>query len=354
MPNGKRGVVFWRIAKPPSQGSGAFQGRPATRDASFQRSMTLLRRGVCTIVGSNVENAMTLSTTERIEQEAAEANEGMAKAGTKLSLGLHKAILAGGEPTRNLADFLHGTWLGHPLHPMLTDLTIGAWTMGSIFDGIAAYSGSESVAKSADYLMIAGTISAVPTAITGMTDFSTIPESAAKTATWHAALNSVNMGLYVWSIAERRRGNRRRGVLLSTIALGMTAASAWLGGHMVYKERVGVNHADEFEGSGGWMPVLESHRLGQREPQTVEVDGKPVLLYREGDAISAIGNTCSHAGGPLNEGTFEGGCVQCPWHDSVFKLEDGSVVHGPATQPQPRFEAREREGDVEIRLVEGQ
>ena len=79
----------------------------------------------------------------------------------------------------------------------------------------------------------------------------------------------------------------------------------------------------------------------------VEVDGTPVLLYRDQTQILAIGARCSHAGGPLDEGTFDARnrCVQCPWHDSVFSLEDGQAVHGPASVSQPVFEVMVQDGD---------
>ena len=294
---------------------------------------------------------MAVTTTEQMEQEAIDAQKGMAKAGTRVSLAIHHAVLAGGETTRNLADFLHGTWLGHPLHPVLAGVTIGAWTMGGVFDGLAAVTGSPSMEQSADQLMTAGVVCAVPTALTGLVDYSTFPEPSAKTATWHGLMNLANVGLYAWSVRERRRGNRGRGVLLSSVAFGMTCVSAWLGGHLVYKERVGVDNSDVFEGPENWTPVFDAALLADHRPETIEVEGKQVLLYRDGDSIHAIGNKCAHAGGPLNEGMFHDGCVQCPWHDSVFHLADGSVVHGPATQPQPRFETRLHDGQVEIRLT---
>jgi nitrite reductase/ring-hydroxylating ferredoxin subunit len=83
----------------------------------------------------------------------------------------------------------------------------------------------------------------------------------------------------------------------------------------------------------------------------VEVEGKHVLLCRENGEVFAIGAVCSHAGGPLDQGKIRDGCVQCPWHDSVFDLRDGSIVHGPATQPQASFETRVRSGRIEIRLA---
>lgn len=293
-----------------------------------------------------------VSMTEQIEEQAVKAAEGVGKVGTQVSLGVHHAILAGGEPARKVADFLHGTWLGHPLHPVLTDFTIGAWSMGSLFDAIGAANDSDFARDTADQLMTIGTVCAVPTAITGLTDFSTFPEWSANTATWHAMLNGANYGLYLWSVVERRRGNRTRGVILSTIALGLTCVSAWLGGKLVYRSGVGANNSERFEGPKKWRPALRASELDDRDHRRVHANGKGVLVYREGDAFYAIGSVCAHAGGPLDEGTFHGSCVQCPWHDSVFDMRDGSIVHGPATSPQPLFETRVRDGQVEIRLVE--
>ncbi|MBZ0302599.1 MAG: Rieske (2Fe-2S) protein [Anaerolineae bacterium] len=75
----------------------------------------------------------------------------------------------------------------------------------------------------------------------------------------------------------------------------------------------------------------------------------PVLLYREGEAIDAIGAVCSHAGGPLEDGSFADGCVECPWHNSVFDLRDGHVVHGPATFDEPHYQVRIQDGQIEVR-----
>lgn len=293
-----------------------------------------------------------VTLTEQVEQQAVEAAEGIGKAGTQVSLGIHHAVLAGGEPARMAADALHGTWLGHPLHPVLTDVVIGSWVVGAGFDAAAAVTGSPRAAWAADRLAEIGTAAAVPTAVTGLTDFSTFPEWSANTATWHAMLNIVNFGLYCISVAERRRGNRRRGVLFSSLAVGLTFVSAWLGGKLVYKQRVGVNNADRFEGPQDWTPILSDSELPPRELKRTVVEGKGVLLWREGGAVYAIGSVCSHAGGPLEQGQVQGHCVQCPWHDSVFDLRDGSVVHGPATNSQPRFDARVRNGQIEVRLAE--
>jgi nitrite reductase/ring-hydroxylating ferredoxin subunit len=74
-----------------------------------------------------------------------------------------------------------------------------------------------------------------------------------------------------------------------------------------------------------------------------------VLLVRRADGIHATGEVCSHLGGPLAEGKLQGDTIECPWHGSRFCVRDGSVVDGPATHPQPRFETRVNQGRIEVR-----
>jgi nitrite reductase/ring-hydroxylating ferredoxin subunit len=274
----------------------------------------------------------------------------IADAGMAVSTAIHNAILAGGEPVRHIADLLHGTWLGHPLHPVLTDITIGAWTLGTLFDAAAEITHSHELRKSADHAQFVGTISAIPTAITGIVDYSTFPEPTSSPATLHAVLNLVNFGLYIGSVQARRNGNRRRGVMLSTIGFGLTCVSAWIGGSLVYKYRLGVNQADDFDKPKRFKAVMNLNDLPLKKAVKVDVDGKDVMVYRDERRIYAIGAKCAHAAGPLEEGKVQGGCVECPWHHSVFDMRNGRVVHGPACQPQQAFDVRVRGGKVELRV----
>jgi nitrite reductase/ring-hydroxylating ferredoxin subunit len=93
---------------------------------------------------------------------------------------------------------------------------------------------------------------------------------------------------------------------------------------------------------------MSASDLYESDRRRIEVEGNPVLLYRYGGTIYAIGAVCSHAGGPLEEGTFEEYCVTCPWHDSVYDVRDGTLVHGPTTYNQPRYRARIRNGQIEL------
>jgi nitrite reductase/ring-hydroxylating ferredoxin subunit/uncharacterized membrane protein len=270
----------------------------------------------------------------------------------KVSRGIHNFVLQGGNPLRKLADLLHGSWLGHPLHPVLTDVTIGAWFMGGFLDAIAGLNGSRGVEKAADQLTALGTASAVPTALAGLADYTTISPRAMTTGATHGLMNLAGLGLYLLSVLDRRNGNRKRGIFFSSLALGMLTASAWIGGELVYRYRIGVNKSVFPTKPREWTAVLDEAELAEQQPRRVEVEGSPVLLYRYGGTVYAIGAVCGHDGGPLEEGRFEGLCVECPWHQSVFDLRDGSVVHGPTTYAEPSYATRIQNGKVELRLKE--
>jgi nitrite reductase/ring-hydroxylating ferredoxin subunit/uncharacterized membrane protein len=278
---------------------------------------------------------------------------GLGEKGGMVARAIHGAVLSGGDSVRTAVDVLHGIWLGHPLHPVLTDIPIGAWTLAMLCDLVAAQRGSDEAARMADTLTIIGAVAAVPTAIAGVADYSAIDESAVAMATAHGLLNSAGLVLNLLSIRDRATGNRSRGVMLSTVAFGLLNASAWMGGEMVFHKRIGVDHSETSAGPREWQAVLNATDLPERAPKRVDVEGVPVLLYRDGNDVYAIGAVCSHAGGPLDEGTFDGACVQCPWHDSVFDLRDGHVVHGPATYAEPAYDARLHGEKIEVRIRPG-
>jgi nitrite reductase/ring-hydroxylating ferredoxin subunit/uncharacterized membrane protein len=275
---------------------------------------------------------------------------GMAKAFTG---GLHEKILESGPPARGIVDLLHGTWLGHPLHAVLTDIVIGSWMLAGLFDLIAARKGSRGAEEAADTLTALGVASAVPTALAGLADFTTIPNRVMNTGAVHALVNTAGMLLNVISLLQRRNGRRDRGVFLSSTALGLLTFSAWLGGEMVFRFEVGTNKSPGPKGPMRWMPVLLEADLKEREPRRIQVEGNPVLLYRYNGFIHAMGAVCGHDGGPLEEGKFDGLCVECPWHQTVYDLRDGHVVHGPSTYAEPVYEVQLHDYQIWLRLKQG-
>jgi nitrite reductase/ring-hydroxylating ferredoxin subunit/uncharacterized membrane protein len=273
--------------------------------------------------------------------------------GKSVAHGLHNAVLKGGRPARVVADVLHGAGTGHPLHAVLTDLAIGGWVMGLVFDVIWLTKGSRTARQAADTSILAGTISAIPTALSGLADFSTIPQASAGTGLVHGLLNIANVALYTSSLMLRKnRHTRRLGITVSMAATGILGLAAMLGGHLSYSQRVGANHDVPVDAMPEWTPAHDYVGLLDRQPKRVDVNGHPILLYKEDGVVYAISAVCSHEGGPLQEGKIENCAVECPWHQSVFSLRDGRVVHGPATQAVTGYEARVNDGRVEVRLLE--
>jgi nitrite reductase/ring-hydroxylating ferredoxin subunit len=137
--------------------------------------------------------------------------------------------------------------------------------------------------------------------------------------------------------------------LLSVAGLATGAAAAYLGGDLVFDRALAVNHTAWLSGPAEWTDVADDTDVTEGVLSVVDVDDRKVLLTRVDGIVCALENTCSHAGGPLNEGSVEDGHVVCPWHGSRFRLRDGAVLGGPATFPQPHFEARKLDGRVQIR-----
>ncbi len=260
--------------------------------------------------------------------------------GRVLTLGFARIIRPG-----KLKDLVSGTWLGHPLHPLLTDVPIGSWTSAFVLDLL----GGEAAQDSADMLIGLGVLSAVPTAVTGLSELADVTEKEERSVgAAHAIGNATAVVLFGMSYASRRRGKRGSGTALSLAGAAVATASAYLGGHLVYRQVVGPNRA--FDGPlPDWTAVLDTEDLMEGKAKRVAVGGAQIMLYREGGRTYALINRCSHRGGPLHKGTIGHGRATCPWHLSGFSLEDGSVIQGPATAPQPTYEVRERDGKVEIR-----
>lgn len=259
---------------------------------------------------------------------------------------------AGGKTGRDIKNFLHGKWLGHALHPMVTDVPIGAWTTAVLLDTMELC-GSESYKAGADAAVTIGLAGAAGAAATGLTDWTGTSQSERKVGLAHAILNIGATALFLTSaILRRRQKSRKTALSLSMLGYCITTVSAYVGGNLVYNQRMGVNHAASPEGFPNvFVAVCSEEGLGENEMKCVRADKVNVLLARQNNELFAIAHTCSHMGGPLSEGELLENCeVRCPWHGSVFSLKDGSVVDGPATQPQPEFDVRTRNGQIEVRL----
>jgi len=251
-----------------------------------------------------------------------------------------------------LKDALSGTWLGHALHPLLTDLVIGSFVSATVLDLV----GGDRDGKAAQRLIAVGIASYPPTAVTGVNDWADSEPAGAgirRVGLAHAALNAAALGLYGASLAARRRGRTGRGKLLGFAGATALGAGGYLGAHMSFDQGVGPNQTVFDPGSGEWADAGDSEDFTTGVPRSVVVGDTPVLVLRHGDGLHAIHDRCSHRGCLLSDGDIAGEAVECACHGSRFRLADGSVERGPATAPQPAFDARESAGRVELRRRTG-
>lgn len=262
---------------------------------------------------------------------------------------------------QDVKDALHGVWMGHPLHPLLAQMSLSCFVSAGVLDVVPR------TRRPAAALIGLGLVSALPTVAAGWADYADGHEEQQRVGVVHAATNGAMLAGYAVSLAARARGRRFRGVLWGWAALSVGTVGATLGGHMAYHQAMGANHAEGYPhiGPGDWTDVGPVSELPEGEPAQRTVGDVAVLVVRRGGQVHALADRCAHASGPLHQGRLvdgdgtsrDGGgagradCVVCPWHGSVFRLDSGSVVHGPATAPQPTFRTRVRDGRLELAVT---
>lgn len=251
---------------------------------------------------------------------------------------------------RRVTDALHGVWLGHPLHPVLVQVPVGAWTSAAILD---SWPGGR---RAATLLIGVGLAGAVPAAAAGVADWSQQDTQQQRTGLAHAMGNVAALSLYSASLLARGRANHSLGRALAYAGFALAGASATVGGHLAYRQTAGpshaVPHAEIME--PGWADLGALNDLPDGQPAQRSVGEVPLFVLRRGARVHALIDRCSHASGPLHEGELstEAGrtCITCPWHGSTFRVDDGQVVHGPATAGQPVLQVRIEADRVSVRL----
>ena len=244
-----------------------------------------------------------------------------------------------------VSRLLSGAWLGHRVHPMLTDAVIGTWMSASIIDALG---GPES-RRAARRLVGVGLVSAVPTVLTGAHDWLDYGRKVRRVGLVHALANKVALLLQLASWRARGRGDHRRGAALSLGAMAAGGLGAYVGGHLSLVLGAGVERTAFQEAPGDWTPTVPYEQLQRDRRAAFDADGTGILLVLEADRVHALADTCNHAGCSLAEGAVADGAVTCPCHGSRFRLTDGKTLAGPAAAGQPTFETRVRGGVVEVR-----
>ena len=248
---------------------------------------------------------------------------------------------------RPVQNFLNGTWLGHPVHAVVTDIPIGALTVSIIADVIGQ-------ALVADVSLLLGVLGMVAAAVTGAADYAEVDGTARNRATVHSAIMVVALVLYAISLAIRSGSpsDRLAPIAIALVAYGLLTLGAWIGGDLVFLVGTHVNrHA--WRGAGAkWIKLdlggLDDIPAGG--PTKLKAGINELAIVRDGDRILAVHAQCAHAGGPLAEGALVGDAIQCPWHGSRFRLADGHVGRGPSMYDQPAYDVRRAEsGGWEVR-----
>lgn len=247
---------------------------------------------------------------------------------------------------RRVKDLASGTPIGHPVHPLLVTVPIGLWSAASLLDLLRQ-------PRAAELLTGAGVLSYVPTAVTGLSDWTDTAGAEKRVGIVHAALNATAVTVFTASWLARRRGSDLLGAGLTLVGLTAITAGGWLGGHLSYALGVGVDTTAFQKRVDEWTDAAAEADVEPGRLTGGEVAGVPVVLTRTADGdVKAYAGRCTHRGGPLHQGTVTDGCIVCPLHGSAFSVADGSVVHGPATRPQPAYDVRVTAGRVLVRRAE--
>jgi nitrite reductase/ring-hydroxylating ferredoxin subunit/uncharacterized membrane protein len=267
----------------------------------------------------------------------------------KLQKALDRTLYANGNPgAQKVRNFLNGTWLGEPLHVVLKDVPIGAWTVAMVFDVLDLIGNRPEFAAGADTSIAIGLVAAAGAAGTGLTDWSDVDPPARRPGLIHGLLNIGATALFATSLVLRKKKARSEGRISSVLGYALMSYAAHLGGELVYKHRVGVDRTAGQIFPEEFVAVLPESQLADNQPTRVMHNNVPILLVRRGERLFAMAETCSHFSGPLSEGKLSGDSIVCPYHASRFALEDGRVLDGPAVHPQPCLQIRKRDGQIEV------
>jgi nitrite reductase/ring-hydroxylating ferredoxin subunit/uncharacterized membrane protein len=256
---------------------------------------------------------------------------------------------------------------GHPIHPMLVAFPI-AFLVGSLgFDAAGRLWEWPAGWTTGAYLNLAAIATGLAAAVPGLIDYFSVvpPDSSAKTrATQHLLVNSSALTLFALAWVFRDRTSLMPGygsLLLEAGGVGLVTWGGWLGGTLVYRNQIGVDH--RYADAGKWQEVFADGRgdpvvvdkegeLEVDQMKLVHAGGRRVVVARAGDYCVAFADRCSHKGGPLSDGVMICGTVQCPWHGSQFDARTGAVKAGPAKEPIATYPLEQTGDEVRLRLPE--
>ena len=258
---------------------------------------------------------------------------------------------------------------GHPLHPGLIPFPFAFLFGAFLFDAGGLAFAMPAWWATGYHLAIVGLATAVLAAIPGFIDyFATVPprSHAHARATWHMVLAVATLALF--AIATWIRGGAdlpptALGLALELLGVGVLSAAGWVGGMLVVRDQISVDH--RYAGNGRWnearverdgdgtIIAAKCGELAVDQMKLLKVDGRRIVLARTARGYAAFDDACTHGGGSLASGALICGVVQCPGHGSQFDTRTGTVRAGPATRPLNVYRVADSDGVVRITLSDG-
>jgi nitrite reductase/ring-hydroxylating ferredoxin subunit/uncharacterized membrane protein len=252
---------------------------------------------------------------------------------------------------------------GHPIHVMLIPFPLAFFVGAFLFDVAGTIWDRDAFWLTGGFLAVAGIVTAVLAAVPGAIDyFRTVPPaSSGKTrATRHALANLSAVALFavgLWLRGGIEAAPDPTSMAAWALGLVLLTMGGWMGGTLVYRNQIGVDH--RYAGAGKWKEarvsgadhpvVARSDELEVDQMKLVHLDGERIVLARTEDGHVAFDDRCPHRGGSLAGGSMMCGTVQCPWHGSQFDVRDGALRAGPAEAGIGTYRVEEANGEIRIR-----
>jgi nitrite reductase/ring-hydroxylating ferredoxin subunit len=255
-----------------------------------------------------------------------------------------------GRPGKLLQDFLNGSWLGHSVHPVVTDVVVGGATAALLLQ-VLIWFGVADLEVALIWLLGLTWLSGLSAIVTGLTDFKdTATGDERNVVGLHGEINIAATVLFIASFVAAVAGASGAAAWLLVTGYLVLSVGAFIGGHVVFKYGYMVNHNAFARGKRAreFTAVLPVAELPEETPTRAALGATGLVLVRRGDVVYALKETCPHAGGPLAEGHLDGDTIVCPWHGSALRLSDGAVRHGPASSRQVAYRARISGEQVEV------
>ena len=254
---------------------------------------------------------------------------------------------------------------GHPLHPALIAFPFAFLTGALLFDLAALLLERQSLWTTGGHLSVAGVAMGLVAAVPGLVDyFYTVPpkSSAKQRATRHMIVNVSAIALFAVAWFLRRGATEADPTVLAIelLAVGLLAAGGWMGGTLVSRNQIGVDH--RYAGAGKWQeqrlearegaPVVvgKSSDLEVDHMKLLRIGDRRIVLARTAEGYVAFDDRCTHRGGALSGGTMICGTVQCPWHGSQFDVSSGGVKAGPAEKGIRTYKVEQKQGELRLSL----